>query len=66
MRKGLLVQGEAEAEAEAEEEEEWTFCSMIIPKPVVVDSHVARVTMVAGPVHGVRRYGFTASYTSVD
>ena len=41
-------------------------CSLEVPEPVVIDSHIARITMVSGPQHGVKRVGFTANYQSVD
>lgn len=42
------------------------LCSLAIPAPVKLNSHIANVTMNAGPLHGKHRFGFSATYRSVD
>jgi cubilin len=54
------------AGVELTEESVGRYCSLSIPKPITIDSHTARVTMMSGPQHGKIRFGFTATYQAID
>lgn len=42
------------------------LCHLSIPAPMTLSSNMARVVMSAGPSHGRRRLGFSATYHAVD
>lgn len=42
------------------------YCHLKEPKPITVESHVANVTLIAGPSHGSSRIGILVTYRAVD
>ena len=62
----VYVKRGLEEEGELQGPNRGPFCHLAIPEPIVIDSHLARITMVSGPQHGIYRLGFHATYETVD